>query len=216
VTHFSLEQEKYLILPGAVGPLEVITVSPLQPKPITAIICHPHPLFGGTMNNKVVHTVAKALNIIGIKTIRFNYRGVGKSAGSYGTGLGEVEDVKALVAWLKAAYPRDALWLAGFSFGAFVAAKAATELSPATLITIAPSVEHFDFTKLGKITCPWLVIQGEADEVVPSEKVFAWLKTLAPAPTLIRFPGVGHFFHGELTALREAIVKHFSAKVNHG
>ena len=214
---FPLDREKRFSLPGPVGKLEVITMYPAkaEPLPITAVICHPHPLYLGTMNNKVVHTVAKALAELGIKSIRFNFRGVGESEGEYGEGIGETEDTLAIVNWVRANCPDDKLWLAGFSFGAYVATRTASEVKPSQLITVAPAVEHFNFAEIPIIDCPWLVIQGESDEVVPPELVFKWLQTVTPQPELIRFPGVGHFFHGKLIDLRDTIVNYFADKLNH-
>src|SRR3990167_159180 len=137
---FPQEQEQQFTIPGAIGRLEIITMrSQAQDKAVTAIICHPHPLHGGTMHNKVVHTIAKAFKDLGIKSVRFNFRGIGASEGSYGQGLGEVEDALAIVDWVKKVCPHDEIWLAGFSFGAYIAAQTATRISPAQLITIAPS-----------------------------------------------------------------------------
>lgn len=199
--------ETLTLLSGPVGNLEILTWTPEEPKPITAIICHPHPLFGGTMQNKVVTTIARALHELSVRTVRFNFRGVGQSEGSHDQGRGETEDTLFIAEWIQSLYPNDAIWLAGFSFGAYVAASAATRWPVTQLITIAPQVSRFLETQLLPITCPWVLIQGENDEVVSSEEVFAWVESLHPKPTLIRFPKVGHFFHGHLLELRKALTE---------
>lgn len=158
------------------------------------------------MNNKVVTTLARACQQLGAVAIRFNFRGVGESEGHYDQGLGEQADLQAVIAWAQARYPGYRLWLAGFSFGSYIAASMASKLAVDQLITIAPPVHHFDFEHLAKISCPWVVAQGEADEVVPSEQVFAWLATRPEPIHLIRMPNVGHFFHGQLIELREALI----------
>ncbi len=195
-------------LSGPVGPLEAVVTPPLkESKPIIGIICHPHPLYGGTMHNKVVTTVARAFYDLGLWSLRFNYRGVEKSAGSYGSGLGEVEDLLAVLTWVRQNFPQYTLWLAGFSFGSYVAAQAAAKEDVAQLITIAPAVTHFDFKEIAQIHCPWLLLMGEEDEIVPLSAVKNWLTTLSTPIQTIFFPHVGHFFHGHLVQLREALKK---------
>lgn len=196
-----------LYISGPAGKLELhIDNVRENSKQITGVICHPHPLFGGTLQNKVVYTVAKAFNEIGARAVRFNFRGVGESAGSYDEGKGEVQDCLAVLNWVKEQFPDDKIILAGFSFGAYVAQSAGTQFPIQQLISIAPPVRSFAIAKLKLPSCPWLVIQGEEDEVVPPQAVFAWLETLDPQPKIIRFPKAGHFFHGQLVELRQAIV----------
>lgn len=198
--------EANIILPGPAGNLEVVTSMPNEARAITAIICHPHPLYEGTLHNKVVTTLARTFKELGIRTVRFNFRGVGKSEGSYGEGVGETEDTLAIVQWAHTVQPHDTIWLAGFSFGSYIAARTATLITPARLICIAPAVEHFDFTALPPIPCPWIVVQGEQDEVVPPEMVFTQLPQLPNPPEIIRMQGVGHYFHGRLTELRQILI----------
>lgn len=175
---------------------------------ITVIICHPHPLFEGTMHNKVVTMLAKTFHTLGVRTVRFNFRGVGKSSGKYAEGIGETEDVIAIAHWIKTVCPNDKLWLAGFSFGAFVALRAAEKLHPAQLITVAPPVVNFnfDFALNTPITSPWILVQGENDEIVAPEAVFNWAEKLNPKPTIIRMKNTSHFFHGKLTELRDKLL----------
>jgi hypothetical protein len=196
-----------LLLEGPAGALEALTGCPApgQAADATAIVCHPHPQHGGTLHNKVVHTLARACAAAGARTVRFNFRGVGRSAGAYDHGVGETDDLLAVVAWVRARRPRDALWLAGFSFGAYVVARAAQPAAAARVVLVAPAVNLRDFDALGPPAFPWLVIQGEADEVVPPAAVRAWAARLDPAPELVPVPGVGHYFHGRLPELREII-----------
>jgi alpha/beta superfamily hydrolase len=222
MNEFPQTKQQALFLDGPMGQLEVLTNFPTSQDETkfvanaaqtTALICHPNPLYQGTMTNKVVVTLAKALNQLGIKTIRFNYRGVGQSDGFYGNGEGEADDALAIVDWIKTVCPNDDLWMVGFSFGGYVATRTAVEVKPKELITVAPSVENFDFielqNELGKVSCPWLVLQGEADEVVKPQAVYDLVAQQQPVPTLIRFPDVGHFFHGSLVELREAVVEYY-------
>lgn len=200
-------EETTFLFPGPAGEIEVLlTPAPTdQSFAATAIICHPHPLFGGTMTNKVVTTLAKACADAGVRTVRFNFRGVGKSVGAHDEGRGETDDVVAIAQWVQQICPDDALWLAGFSFGGFVATKAATRLSPSKLVTVAPQASRFQTESLPPITIPWLVIQGEQDEVVSAEEVYAWVDSLNPKPTLVKVPETGHFFHGKLMELRRIL-----------
>lgn len=201
--------ESKLLLPGPFGDIELL-VSPHDenhpnPKPATAIICHPHPLFGGTMNNKVITTLARVFRDIGLRSVRFNFRGVGKSTGIHDEGRGEVMDLLTIVEWVNQNFPNDDIWLAGFSFGAYVATKGAMAISPKQLVTIAPQVSRFKQDDLARVTCPWLLVQGEQDEVVSAEEVFAWIETLPHKPEVIRMPTAGHFFHGQLMELRRLL-----------
>ena len=207
-----LKTETTILLPGPAGDLEVLlSAAPPEPaKKAMALICHPHPLHGGTMHNKVVTTLSKTFLELKMQTVRFNFRGVGKSKGSYAEGVGELEDLFAVQAWIKESVPEVNLWLAGFSFGAYIAIRAAAKTAFAGLLTIAPPVNHFPLSEPVTITCPWIVVQGEQDEVVPTSEVLAWIETLNPRPLLILFPNTGHFFHGELTALKEALVQKLS------
>ena len=201
--------ESTLLLPGAAGDLELIT-SPITenhptPKNTTMIICHPHPLHGGTMHNKVVTTLARVARDLGMRSVRFSFRGVGKSAGVHDLGRGELVDTLQIIEWIKANFPSDSIWLAGFSFGAYIATKAAMQVNPAQLVTIAPQVSRFKEDDLALVTCPWLLVQGEADEVVSAQEVFAWIDTLPRQPSVIRMPTAGHFFHGQLLELRSQL-----------
>ena len=196
-----------LLLDGPAGALEVaVDRSDAAPLPAVAIICHPLPIEGGTMHNKVVTMLARSLRELGLDTVRFNFRGTGNSEGSFDDGIGEADDLRAVATWVRAQRPEAALWLAGFSFGAYVSLRMAAELQPSMLISIAPPVRRsWDFDSLVPPTCPWLVIQGEADEVVDPQAVFDWIDTMRDPPDLVRMPGTGHFFHRKLMDLPGAI-----------
>lgn len=169
------------------------------------IVCHPHSLFGGTMNNKVVMTLVKTFQGLGLNTVRFNFRGVGQSQGEFDHGRGELEDLLAVVDWVRREHGKHFLWLAGFSFGAYIAAQAAAQLPAQKLVTIAPPVQHFPLRSVPPILCDWVLVQGEKDEVVPADEVIAWAESRQPPPVIIRFPEAGHFFHGQLVELRRAL-----------
>jgi alpha/beta superfamily hydrolase len=196
-----------LQLAGPAGALEAATAlpGPADARRGTAIICHPHSQHGGTMHNKVVTIIERSLRELGLATVTFNFRGVGESAGAYDDGRGETDDLIAVAAWVQQVRPGDALWLAGFSFGSYVAYRAAPQLAPRQLISVAPPVNRWDFASLPAPACPWLVIQGEADDVVDPAAVFAFVDRQQPPPTLVRMPDAGHFFHRRLMDLRGAI-----------
>jgi alpha/beta superfamily hydrolase len=194
-----------LVIDGPSGALEAIVEDPGVAGPHYAVICHPHPLYGGTMDNKVVTTVARALNSLAIPTLRFNFRGVGRSAGRYDQGTGETDDAAAVAAYGAARWPGRELFAAGFSFGGYVALRLARQIPAARLITVAPAVLLFA-PGIGAPACPWVIIQGDADDVVDPKALIAWASALTPAPRLVVLPGVGHFFHGRLHDLREAVI----------
>jgi hypothetical protein len=199
-------------LAGPAGPLQALIETPVidgpEPQPVSAfaVVCHPHPLYGGTLDNKVVYTVARALEQLGAPAIRFNFRGVGASAGSYDAGRGETADALAVIAHGRRRWPNAALWLAGFSFGGAVAVRAAGEAAPQRLIAVAPGMTTISVTDAAPPACPWLIVQGDLDEVVAPEAVRAWAETLSPAPEMRVLPGAGHFFHGRLNELRDVVL----------
>lgn len=196
-----------LFLPGPAGRLEALWESPAGDGPITgvAVLCHPHPLHGGTLQNKVVHTLARACNDLGLAALRFNFRGVGASEGEYGAAVGETEDLHAVLDWVRRQWPDQPLWLGGFSFGGYVALRAADRWPLTQLITVAPSVNLFARDPLPEVRCDWLLVQGDQDEVVPHGEVLEWVSGLARPPRLWELAGAGHFFHGRLNELREGL-----------
>ncbi|MFZ2754171.1 MAG: alpha/beta hydrolase [Lysobacteraceae bacterium] len=205
-----------LTLPGPAGALEVAVDLPeVAARPVIAVLCHPLPTEGGTMHNKVVTMAARSLRELGVTTVRFNFRGTGASEGAFDHGEGELDDLRAVVAWVRETRPDAALWLAGFSFGAYVSLRGAAELQPSVLISIAPPAGRWDFDKIALPTMPWLVIQGEDDEVVDPQAVYDWFEQISKArisqispgagAELIRIPDTSHFFHRKLMDLRGAI-----------
>lgn len=202
-------------LTGPCGRLEAVLLRAPAAEERRAVVvcCHPNPQQGGTLTNKVIHTVAKALTGLGLVTLRFNFRGTGKSAGVYDEGQGETQDVLAALNWAREQFPGYELWLAGFSFGAFVSLKAASQADVKQVLSVAPPVQRFDFSDFVRPDCPWLVVMPEEDEVVSAEAVFAWLETVTPPASLVRYPETGHFFHGKLIALRETLHSHYAHAV---
>ena len=197
-----------LIIAGPAGRLEAMLETPREPAHgRIGILCHPHPQHHGTMLNKVVHTLARAMNDLGIPALRFNFRGVGGSEGGYGEGDGELDDLLAVCEFARARWPHAELWLAGFSFGAVIAARGAEQVGAARLVTIAPAVnilgQHLDAPP----SMPWLIVQGDADEIVPVAGVRKWVAAHQPGPVLHEMPGVDHFFHGQLVALRRLLTE---------
>lgn len=200
------DEDASLLLDGPAGPLELAVDRAGQPRPVVAVLCHPLPTEGGTMHNKVVTMAARALRECGVDTVRFNFRGVGASAGHFDDGDGEADDLRAVAAWVRAQRPDAALWLAGFSFGAYVSLRMAAELQPSGLVSIAPPVgRSWDFKSIVPPTCPWLVVQGEQDEVVDPQAVYDWVAAQPRPPQLVRMAGASHFFHRKLIDLRGAI-----------
>ena len=206
-SQFPAEPSTPLSLPGGAGAIEAVASVPDAKcaRQGTAIVCHPNPVQGGTMHNKVVTMLERSLRELGLATVIFNFRGVGESRGAHDEGRGETDDVIAIAEWVLRVRPADALWLAGFSFGAYIAARAAPQLPVRQMISVAPPVGRWDFSALSSPLCPWLVIQGEADEVVDPEAVYAWVAAQPEPPTLVRMPDTGHFFHRRLMDLRGAI-----------
>jgi alpha/beta superfamily hydrolase len=195
---------------GPAGALEAAVDAAAVPAVATAVVCHPHPLQDGTMNNKVVTTLSRAFTRLGADTVRFNFRGVGASAGNYADGIGERDDALAVMAWCRARWPERRVYLGGFSFGGAVAAAIAARAAPAGLVTVAPALGRLvrDFAAP---SCPWLLVHGDADDVVPAKPVLDWAAGLAAPPRIVLLPGVGHFFHGRLPALIEAVTDFFRA-----
>ena len=204
-----LKKNKTFLIQGPAGHLEILTTFSEETKEcIVGIVCHPHPLYGGTMHNKVVTTLVNALNELRIRTIRFNFRGVGRSQGQYDNGVGELEDLKEVIRWVKKTFSADKIWLAGFSFGAYISAKMAYDQKVAQLISIAPPIFYKDFSLLTRVASPWLIVQGDQDEIVPFDQVEKFIHTLSSPVKFIIIPGASHFFHGQLIKLRELLIRH--------
>lgn len=201
------DQTASFMLDGPAGKLEAVSDVADAHGAVrgVAVICHPHPQHGGTMHNKVVTMMERALRESGLDTVRFNFRGTGASTGEYDDGRGEGDDLAAVVDWVHRVRPNDELWLAGFSFGSYVSIRNAARLHADALISIAPPVGRWTFEAIVLPSCPWLIVQGEADEVVDPQAVFDWVDTLEPRPELVRMPDTSHYFHRRLMDLRGAI-----------
>jgi alpha/beta superfamily hydrolase len=198
---------------GPAGRLEGLVDLPEAAPLCIAVVCHPHPLHGGTMQNKVVHTLARALRDQGAAVLRFNFRGVGASEGEHAAAIGETDDALAAVAWMRQCHPGLPLVLAGFSFGAGVAMRAAAGARASWLVSIAPAVDRVPLQGFQAPGCPWLLVIGEADEIVDPATVLRFAATAPGAPQVQGLPGVGHFFHGQLHLLREQLLAHWPAGV---
>lgn len=200
-------QTERLSLAGPAGPIECAIDRPADTPRGVVVLCHPHPVHGGTMDNKVVQTLARAFLQLGYRSVRFNFRGVGGSAGAWDEGRGEVEDALAVIAAQRD--PSLPLLLGGFSFGGFVACQAAQRLAagdkPLRMVLVGPAAVNFPLAPVPQDT---LVIHGEADEVVPLQAVLDWARPQALPVVVV--PGVGHFFHGQLALLKSLVVRAFS------
>ena len=192
---------------GAVGQMEaVLTVPQVLCDGTVAVLGHPHSLQGGSMTNKVVTSMARAFRDLGIPSLRFNFRGVGNSAGAYDAGVGESEDMMMLIDLWTRQHPDCRVLLAGFSFGSYVVFRAARLCHPEILITVAPPVHHYDYQDYSILPENWTIFQGDEDEVVPAQLVFDFAAATNPPLPVIRFADTGHFFHGQLMPLREALM----------
>lgn len=195
---------------GPVGQLEALYLDSPEPRGL-ALICHPNPVQGGTMLNKVVSTLQRTARDAGLITLRFNYRGVGASAGSHDMGSGEVDDAQAAAQWLRARHPDLPLTLLGFSFGGFVAASLGGRLEAqgetlARLFMVAPAVMRLGaqdpLPQHGALT----LIQPETDEVIDPQLVYDWSAALDRPHELLKVAECGHFFHGKLTDLKDLLL----------
>ena len=205
------KNEVAMMLDGPAGQIEaVLCESALDLVgdncPYVAVLCHPHPLYGGTMSNKVVSTLARVYRDLGITTLRFNFRGVGGSVGTHDDARGELDDVCAVSEWLMNRYPDSKLLLAGFSFGAAVVASAAERLPVSHLVLVAPPVGRYGFAVGARFPCPITAVIGGQDDVVDRADIEAWTASLASHVDEILLPDATHFFHGQLITLREVLI----------
>ena len=195
------------MLPGQAGQIEAVLTIPEKARSnYAALLGHPHSLQGGSMDNKVVTTLARVFREFRIPSLRFNFRGVGASAGEYDAGGGEGEDMLSIAHLWQQEKPDTQFLFAGFSFGSYVAYRAAAQHEHKLLITIAPPVHHYDYTEFSIFPEPWIIVQGDEDEVVPVALVEAF-KDEAPVPvSWLHFENTGHFFHGKLVELKKRLV----------
>lgn len=195
-------------LDGAIGKLETVINDPGEPRKGIAVIAHPHPLFGGTLDNKVTQTLARSFQELGLVAIRPNFRGVGESEGMHDEGRGEADDILRVIEWARNEYGDLPLTLAGFSFGGYVQLRVARQLVCHRLVLIAPAVSRIDSSigkldHIGEVPARTLVVHGDEDDVVPLQSVIDWAKPMQ-LPIVV-LPGTGHFFHGRLTQLKEIV-----------
>jgi len=196
---------------GPAGAIECAIDAPSGAPRGTVVVCHPHPQHGGTMDNKVVQTLARAFVALGWRSVRFNFRGIGASQGAWDDGLGEVDDAVAVIGAFAAA-DASPFMLAGFSFGAYVASQAALRLpddaKPRRLVLVGPSTQK---QAMPPVPGDTVVIHGETDDVVPLAATLAWARPQA-LPVIV-FPGVGHFFHGQLGLLKNVVVQELTPRM---
>ena len=192
-----------LAVAGAAGRIECALDIPTAASRGLAVLCHPHPQHGGTMDNKVVQTMARAFVQLGYRALRFNFRGVGASQGVWDNGIGEIDDALAVIHAQRSA--GEALVLGGFSFGGYVASNAAQRLADSApaerLVLMAPAVKNF---VMAAVPADTLIVHGETDDVVPLADLLEWAR--APVMPVTVVPGSGHFFHGQLPLLKQIIV----------
>ncbi|MEQ1589410.1 MAG: alpha/beta fold hydrolase [Gallionella sp.] len=199
--------QKNISILGSSGNLEGALHLPDVAPTAIVVVAHPLPTMGGTMDNKVVTTLAKAFVALGYATLRFNFRGVGASEGGYDEGNGETLDAIAAANFLRNEFPDLPLLLAGFSFGGYVQARAAAELNPRQLILIAPAVGRFAMPHVPANT---LLVHGDLDEVVSLDDLLHWAQPQHLAVVVLA--GAGHYFHGRLVQLKQVVMRHFTAK----
>lgn len=193
-------------IPGAVGPLEVLIDRPSGLPRAAVVFAHPLPTEGGTMHTKVVFQASKALSRIGCVVLRFNFRGVGKSAGTWDEGAGELDDYRAAVGYVAGEHPGLEIWAAGFSFGSYIAATAgADDDRICALIAIAPPVNKYDFTRVKASTKPKFVIHGESDELIPLRLVREFYAQLQDPKELIEIDRANHLFDGQASEVGDAL-----------
>jgi len=200
-------------IPGPIGPLEALLQEHEgRAATLTALVLHPHPLYGGTMNNKVVHRVASTLHGLGAIVLRFNFRGVGASVGTHDQARGELDDARAALAFLRSRYPSARRWVSGFSFGSAIAARlASAEPDVERLILVAPPVLNHDFASMRTWAKPKLVLQGTNDDQCPMTALTPEFATWAEPKTLVTIEGATHFFDRQLAALGDALQKEVAA-----
>lgn len=206
-----LARENPVMLDGPVGVLEALYLDVIDARGI-ALICHPNPSQGGTMLNKVVSSLQRIARDSGLTTLRFNFRGTGKSAGEHDMRSGEVDDAQAALAWLQAQHPDLPIYLFGFSFGGFVAGSLSGRLQRAgiaveQLYLVAPAAMRFNAKHVLADNCKLTIIQPEDDEIIDPEWVYQWVSTLTQPHELLKVAECGHFFHGRLLELKQLVAE---------
>lgn len=203
------------LIKGQLGQLEAILSVPENvDQRFVAILGHPHSLQGGTMHNKVVTTLARVFKELHIASLRFNFRGVGQSQAVYDAGIGESEDMLLIARQIQQELPNIRLLFAGFSFGSYVAYRAAAQCKHELLITVAPAVHHYDYQEFNPLPAPWITVHGDKDEVVPVQLVLDFVAHHSPNIQLIPFTDTSHFFHGKLIELKSRLLEAISEQVD--
>ncbi|MDO8262627.1 MAG: alpha/beta hydrolase [Gallionella sp.] len=202
-----MTSQRNVIFAGPAGQLEGMLHLPDAAPGAIAVVAHPLPTMGGTMDNKVVATLTSAFTELGFAALRFNFRGVGESAGSYDQGNGETLDAIAAAGFMRGEFPDLPLISAGFSFGGYVQARAAEELQPHSLVLVAPAVGRF---AMPHVPADTLLVHGDLDEVVGLDAVLHWARP-QHLPVIV-LAGAEHFFHGRLTQLKQVVLRHFAAR----
>jgi alpha/beta superfamily hydrolase len=199
-----------LAIPGPAGRLEIVINAPTHAPCGIAMVAHPHPQQGGTLDNKVAQTLARTFLALGYASVRPNFRGVGDSEGDFDEGRGETEDMLAALAYARERFAGSAasrVVLAGFSFGSYVQTRVAKQVQAERLVLVGPAVKRFE---LETVPADTVVIHGEEDDVVALADVFAWARP-QQLPVIV-FPGCGHFFHGRLPQLQRVITGMWHAR----
>jgi uncharacterized protein len=198
----NFDRRETVLLPGPAGKLEVVINRPAQSPRGIALIAHPHPLYGGTLDNKVAQTLATTFTELGSVALRMNFRGVGQSEGKHDEGRGETDDMLLLADYAKREFGELPIFLAGFSFGGFVQTKVATQLAIRQMVLVAPAAGRFDVAEVKPDT---LVIHGEQDETVPLSAVMDWARP-QNLPVVV-VPGADHFFHRRLHLIKQLVTQ---------
>lgn len=207
----SMHQHERVEIVGPAGRLEGLYQAGER---AAVVVCHPHPLFGGTMRNKVVYWMARAFEDIGCAVVRFNFRGVERSEGEYDEGRGEADDARAALDWLGARHPEAPLWLAGFSFGCYAGLQAARRDGRVErMFAVAPAVNHWSFDFMAGDTRPLTVVQGRADEIVPFSEVQDWVDTQAQVD-FHAIAGAGHFFPEHMDVMTRSLLSAIEIDAN--
>lgn len=207
----AIAKEERLLIAGPAGNLQVAAYLDRDEGPFDedfcAVVCHPHPLHGGAMDNKVVTTLVRAYRELDVPVARFNFRGVGDSDGVHDNGVGEIDDLKAVVDWIVEKTDAAKILLAGFSFGTGVVSNyVQTDSRVAHTVFVAPPVGRYNFAPVAGYNCPVCVVMGDQDELVDAEEVYAWAAGLQPLPEVVRMPEATHFFHGQLVTMRQQLL----------
>jgi alpha/beta superfamily hydrolase len=211
--------DSFIVIEGSQGALEVVLTradrAAITDWTYVVIICHPHPLHGGTMDNKVVTTLMRTYRDLRVDVVRFNFRGVGKSEGCFDQGRGELLDLLAVVDWVRQEYSAVRLLLAGFSFGSAIAAQASHLVGVVHhLLLVAPPIERYDYDCENHFSCPVCVVQGDCDERVSAQGVYDWVSHLQTPVELLRYPEASHFFHGYLAQLKTDLTRLLGARLH--